>query len=108
MRISRYYYFILSFISILFLQNCRLSPPEGLEWDTDLLAPIAYSSTGITQLVQDTTYLKTGSDNLLSLVVRDTFASVALSEFVEFPDTTRMRRHFVFAGYRYHTAHIPP
>ncbi|MEZ4829410.1 MAG: hypothetical protein R3C61_24470 [Bacteroidia bacterium] len=70
------------------LSACRLNPAEGLEWDADFLTPVAHASTGITDLIQDSTLLITGNDNILTLVLRDTVASAALKDFVEFPDTT--------------------
>ncbi|MDX2247007.1 MAG: hypothetical protein SF052_09545 [Bacteroidia bacterium] len=86
MNILRSFFFL--FITTLTLTACRLNPTENLEWDADFLTPIAYASTGITDLVQDTTLLSVGQDNLISIVVRDTVASAALKDFVEFPDTT--------------------
>lgn len=86
MKIIRYLFLIV--LTTLMLTACRLNPTEGLEWDADFLTPIAHASTGITDLIQDTTLLSVGADNLISIVVRDTVASAALKDFVEFPDTT--------------------
>ncbi|MEZ4774380.1 MAG: hypothetical protein R3D00_14440 [Bacteroidia bacterium] len=86
MKIVHYLFLII--LTTFTLSACRLNPTEGLEWDADFLTPIAHASTGITDLVQDTTLLSVGPDNLISIVVRDTVASAALKDFVEFPDTT--------------------
>lgn len=68
--------------------GCRLNPTEGLSWDTDLLAPIAYTRVNVFDAIQDTTLLTTDSDQLLHLVFRDTVGSARLVDFVEIPDTT--------------------
>ncbi|MEM7369928.1 MAG: hypothetical protein AAF587_15085 [Bacteroidota bacterium] len=68
--------------------GCRLNPTEGLSWDTDLLAPIAFTRVDVFDAIQDTTLLTADSDQLLHLVFRDTVGSAKLVDFVEIPDTT--------------------
>ncbi|MEO0469635.1 MAG: hypothetical protein AAF206_08455, partial [Bacteroidota bacterium] len=70
-------FFVLS-LSLLLLQACRFNPSDGLSWNTDLLAPIAKSEVSITDIVQDSSILSTGNDQLLRLTVRDTLAQTSL------------------------------
>ncbi|MFK7925941.1 MAG: hypothetical protein AB8H47_28590 [Bacteroidia bacterium] len=76
----------LALCAILAIQSCRLNPAEGLRWDTDLLAPIARSEVSISDLIPDS-LSQVGSDQLISLVLRDTFASTRLIDLIELPDT---------------------
>lgn len=80
-----FYFFILA---LALFVSCRLNPTQDLQWDADYLAPIGSASTGITELVQDSSLISVGTDNLLSIVFRDTVASIAIKDFIEFPDTT--------------------
>ena len=73
---------------LMFWAGCRLNPVEGLRWDTDLLAPIAYTRVSVFDAIQDTSLFEVNSEELLHLVFRDTVASTSLVDFVEVPDTT--------------------
>ncbi|MEL7341654.1 MAG: hypothetical protein AAGM67_14335, partial [Bacteroidota bacterium] len=84
---SKIYLFLLAFCATLLVHSCRLNPAEGLRWDTDLLAPIAKSEVGISDLIPDS-LTQVGSDQLVSLILRDTFASTRLIDLVELPDTS--------------------
>ncbi|MEL6590801.1 MAG: hypothetical protein AAFQ68_11995, partial [Bacteroidota bacterium] len=79
--------FLLALCATLALHSCRLNPAEGLRWDTDLLAPIAKSEVGISDLIPDS-LTQVGSDQLVSLILRDTFATTRLIDLVELPDTS--------------------
>jgi hypothetical protein len=72
---------------LLALAACQLNPTEGLRWNTDLLVPLAKSEVSLQQLVQDTSPFHVGNDQLVSLILRDTFASTKLIDLVELPDT---------------------
>ncbi|MEO1449935.1 MAG: hypothetical protein AAFV07_10440 [Bacteroidota bacterium] len=75
-------------ISLVFLlASCRLTPLEDVSWKTDILTPIAFAETGIFDVLEDTSNVQVGDDNLINLVLRDTVASARLVDFVEFPDT---------------------
>ncbi|MEL7533870.1 MAG: hypothetical protein AAFN10_21325 [Bacteroidota bacterium] len=79
--------FFLALCAILAIQSCRLNPAEGLRWDTDLLAPIAKSEVGLSDLIPDS-LIQVDGDQLISLVLRDTFASTRLIDLIELPDTS--------------------
>ena len=69
-------------------QACKLDPNEGINWDADLLTPIAYGSVTIDDLVGDSSFFQAGSNNEAILIFRDTLASTNLSELVSLPDTS--------------------
>lgn len=82
--------YILSFFiaGLLLLPACQLQLDESIKWDTDLLVPIAYSTVGIEDVIQDSTLLSVNGDNTLSVIYRDTIASLVLSDLIDIPDTT--------------------
>jgi hypothetical protein len=71
----------------IFVSACRLNPIEGLQWDTDVLAPVAYSRVNAFDALSDSGYVETDGDNLIYLAIRDTIASENLADYIEFPDT---------------------
>jgi hypothetical protein len=75
------------FLLVFSFQACKLDPNEGINWDADLLTPIAYGKVALDDLVGDSTFFETGDNNEAVLVFRDTLASTSLSELVELPDT---------------------
>lgn len=68
--------------------GCKLDTKEGINWDADLLTPIAYASITLDDLVGDSSFFETGSNNEAILVFRDTLASTSLSELIKLPDTS--------------------
>jgi hypothetical protein len=79
------YYCLL--LALLFLSACRPTPGEGLSWDVEGLAPLAFADLGIPDVVPDTSLLASDPDGLLRLRFRDTIASQTLGEYISFPDT---------------------
>lgn len=75
-------------ISLFLITSCKFQVDEGIKWDTDLLAPIAFSTVTIEDLIQDSTLLEVNGDNSLSIIYRDTLASLVLKDLVDIPDTT--------------------
>lgn len=75
------------FLLVFSFQACKLDPNEGINWDADLLTPIAYGKVTLDDLVGDSTFFEAGNNNEAILVFRDTLASTSLSELVELPDT---------------------
>ena len=69
------------------LVGCQLNPLEDLSWDTELMAPIAFGEVNLFDALTDTTFFESRSDNLVSIVYRDTVASLKVGDFVEVPDT---------------------
>ncbi|MDX1907361.1 MAG: hypothetical protein SF053_10040 [Bacteroidia bacterium] len=75
-------------LGILFsLSACNLRPGEGLSWEADVLAPIAYSEVNVFNILQDSGWAEAGADGLIEVVFRDTITSTSLSDLVIFPDT---------------------
>lgn len=68
--------------------GCKLDPKEGINWDADLLTPIAYATVTLDDLLGDSTFFQAGGNNEAVLVFRDTLASANLSELVTLPDTS--------------------
>lgn len=67
--------------------GCRFGG-EGLSWDSDLSTPIAYAKLGLRDAVRDSNAVMVGSDQLLSLVYRDTLAVAELiDDQVVIPDS---------------------
>jgi|GEM_PF-3160096 len=80
--------FLLVLLPLLFIgEGCNFKPTEPIQWDADLLVPIASADVSITDLLQDTTYISTNADNSLSLVFQDTLFQTSLADFIEIPDT---------------------
>ncbi|MEM6261194.1 MAG: hypothetical protein AAGI38_01705 [Bacteroidota bacterium] len=75
-------------IGLAFLTGCRFDPRDGLSWDADVLTPIAFSEVSILDAIDDTTRVRTNSDQTLSIVYRDTIAGNRLEDYVEIPDTS--------------------
>ncbi|MEO1418297.1 MAG: hypothetical protein AAFW00_23630 [Bacteroidota bacterium] len=75
-------------IIILMLASCRLNPLEDLNWETDVMAPIAFGEVNIWDAISDTSFFDTDNNNLISIVYRDTVASLRVSDFVDIPDTS--------------------
>ncbi|MEL6132673.1 MAG: hypothetical protein AAFR59_04835 [Bacteroidota bacterium] len=75
-------------IIILLAAGCRLNPLEDLNWETDLIAPIAFGEVNIWDALSDTTFFESDNENLISIVYRDTVASLKVSDFVDIPDTS--------------------
>jgi len=77
----------LSFVVLLVgTMACRrsLDPPS---WDVDVLAPIAYTTLTIGDLIPDSLQQQ-NADSSLTLVYDDNLYRVSLSEIVEIPDTS--------------------
>lgn len=79
--------FTAAVLLIFSFQGCKLDPNEGINWDADLLTPIAYSHVTLDDLLGDSTFFQAGSNNEALIVYRDTLASTRLSDLVALPDT---------------------
>ncbi|MEM7659081.1 MAG: hypothetical protein AAF399_23365, partial [Bacteroidota bacterium] len=91
MKTNRYPFLLLTCGALMLMSvftACRLNPVEGLSWETDILAPIAYGRVNVFDAITDSSLVQTDGDQLLYLSYRDTVASANLAEFVEFPDTS--------------------
>ncbi len=87
MTTARIKWFILFSVVVLALYGCKFDPRKGLNWDADLVAPIAESEVGIFDVMSDSGYIQNGDNNLLNIIFRDTVFSVTPSDFIEIPDT---------------------
>ncbi|MBX7242939.1 MAG: hypothetical protein K1X92_14450 [Bacteroidia bacterium] len=88
MTTARIFWLILITSILILISGCKFDPNKGLNWDADLVAPIASSEVGIFDVISDTSYIQNGTDNLLTVVFRDTIFSVTPSDFIEIPDTS--------------------
>ncbi len=87
MTTARIFWLTLISAAIILISGCKFDPKKGLNWDADLVAPIASSEVGIFDVISDSGYIQNGTDNLLTVVFRDTVFSVTPSDFIEIPDT---------------------
>jgi len=78
---------LLAAILVFSFHGCKLDPNKGINWDADLLTPIAHTSITLDDLVGDSSFFQAGGNNEAILVFRDTLASANLSELVQLPDT---------------------
>lgn len=68
--------------------SCKFKVKDGLNWDTNLVAPILTSRLGLADAIKDTTFIQTNPDNSLTVVYRDTLVDIALSDYLTVPDTS--------------------
>ena len=87
--VKHLYLLSFSLVVLLFISACKFQVDEGIQWDTDLLVPLAYSTVGIEDIIQDSSLLAVNNDNSLSVIYRDTIASLVLRDLVAIPDTTQ-------------------
>ncbi len=66
---------------------CNFDPREPLQWQADLLTPIAKSTVGLNDVIPDSIMIPTNGQNFVSLVFRDSVAQTNLSDLIEIPDT---------------------
>lgn len=74
-------------LCLLWLAACRLGPQEGLSWDTDITAPIAYTRLGVFDAIPDSAFGQDGN-GLLRVTYRDTLSNTFLGETFTLPDTS--------------------
>lgn len=77
----------LMIVCLLATAACRLGPEGGISWDSELLAPIAYTKLGVFDAVSDSLF-EASSDGLLRITYRDTLSNTYLGETFTLPDTT--------------------
>ncbi|MDW3646894.1 MAG: hypothetical protein R8P61_07525 [Bacteroidia bacterium] len=79
---------LLSFFSVLTLASlaaCQLDPLADLNWDTDLILPLAKTEITLDQVLQDSNIVE-NDENLWSLAFREKLSEANLQELVDFPD----------------------
>ena len=80
---------ILLGIVLLWLASaCNFNPREPIQWQADVLTPIAKSTVGLNDVIPDSIMIPTNDQNFVSLVFRDSVAQTSLNDLVEIPDTT--------------------
>lgn len=67
--------------------SCKWKVKDGLNWDTNLVAPILKSRVALSDALTDTTYLNINPDNSITVVFRDTLVSLKLEDYLVVPDT---------------------
>ena len=78
----------LYFLFLSMLAGCNLDLRDPISWDTDILTPIATSNIGILDILNDSSTVYEGGDQLLYLVYADTLQSIQIGDLLEIPDTT--------------------
>lgn len=73
--------YILLLAVFILIGSCKRSSDKPL-WNVDLLTPIVQSSLTISNLIKDTTNIKTNSDNSITIVSRQALADVTLDSLV--------------------------
>ena len=76
------------FFSVLTLASlgaCQLDPLADLNWDTDIILPLAKTEITLDQVLQDSNIVA-NDENLWSLAFREKLAEANLQELVDFPD----------------------
>ncbi|MEL6255133.1 MAG: hypothetical protein AAFR87_24200 [Bacteroidota bacterium] len=79
---------LLLFFTALFLASlgaCQLDPLADLNWDTDLIIPLAKTEITLDQVLQDSNIV-VNDENLWSLAFREKLTEATLEELVDFPD----------------------
>ena len=79
-------------VLLLSLNSCEWDLNEPISWDVDLLTPIATSTIGLADAINDSTLLKEDSSQNLVLLLRDTLINVTLEDILEIPDTSYIQR----------------
>ena len=82
-----YYFFLLALVALIVVGGCNFDPNKGLNWDADVLAPIATSEVGIFDVAPDS-LLSVNSDNTMNIVFRDTVFKLRPTALVDIPDTS--------------------
>lgn len=67
--------------------SCKYKVKDGLNWDTNLVAPLLKSRISLSDAIKDSTVVQTNPDNSLTVVFRDTLVSLKLSDYLVVPDT---------------------
>ncbi|MEM8889565.1 MAG: hypothetical protein AAGD28_16435, partial [Bacteroidota bacterium] len=67
------------------LGACQLDPLADLNWDTDIILPLAKTEITLDQVLQDSNIVA-NDENLWSLAFREKLAEANLQELVDFPD----------------------
>jgi hypothetical protein len=78
---------------IILLASCKRSSDKPM-WNVDLLTPLVQSSLTISNLIKDTTNIKTNSDNSITIVNRQSLTDVTLDSLVSLntdPYTEKIR-----------------
>jgi len=97
-----YFCFILG--AILLVASCRRNQQGG--WNTELLLPIANTTLSLQNLVNDTSLVKTASDNSLILSYNSTLYQFNLADTaVNIPDTG-VGQNFLLDSLSLHNEHI--
>ncbi len=79
--------------------GCKWDINDPVSWDVDILAPIAQSTIGLADAVQDSSLLTEDSSQTVVLVLRDTLINLGLEDILTIPDTTYIQR-FNLAEFR--------
>lgn len=92
-------YVILLLLGLTVVYSCKLSFDEPITWDTDILAPIAYSEVKIEDIIQDSTLFSTDNQGNILIAITDTLVRYELKDFLVIPDTV-VRRNFDLETFR--------
>ncbi|MEO0897800.1 MAG: hypothetical protein AAFY71_15445 [Bacteroidota bacterium] len=76
-------------VALIGLAGCQLQPFKNVDWEADIVAPVAFTSLTIWDVITDSSAFELGSDQLLNLVYRDTVLSLEIQDLIEIPDTVR-------------------
>ncbi|MFM2377130.1 MAG: hypothetical protein RLZZ165_2227 [Bacteroidota bacterium] len=88
---QKYPFLFLVLVSVL-CQSCKFKVKDGIHWDTHLVTPILRSRIGLEDVIRDSRMLQSNPDHSLTVIFRDTLATLALSDYLVVPDTSYSAR----------------
>jgi hypothetical protein len=81
MKLKLYRSFLAGLAGIILLGSCKRNSDKPM-WDVDILTPLVQSSLTISNLIKDTTNIRTNSDNTITIVNRQSLSDVTLDSLV--------------------------
>ncbi|PCJ88409.1 MAG: hypothetical protein COA57_03275 [Flavobacteriales bacterium] len=93
---KKHYFFVVFFLFVILWVSCKKITSPG--WDFDVLAPIAYTTLSMNDLIADS-LLQTNSDQSLKVVYENKIFGLDFDTLFNIPDTTmRDSLQWVFGG----------